>query len=113
MEWNQNEVNELTRYTQQIQEQIKASAAALCIMKDNRIVHEWYNGYHHFHKGARTVDNSPQFNVYSTRSTYIGMAVAFAIYDGYISSLDTQLHRYLPDADPDKRLFALKLSDLI
>ncbi|WP_193726824.1 hypothetical protein [Paenibacillus guangzhouensis] len=48
--------NSLDQYTKQIKDHIAASAAAVCVMKDNEIIHEWYSGNHHFHNGARKVD---------------------------------------------------------
>lgn len=91
--------NELNQYTNQIKDRISASAAAICVMKDNEIVHEWYSGFHHFHKGARVVDVNSQFNVYSTRVTYVGLAAAIAIHDGAIKSLDDPISNYLTNYD--------------
>ncbi|KZS48818.1 hypothetical protein AWU65_24215 [Paenibacillus glucanolyticus] len=48
--------------TNQIKDHIAASADAICVMKDNTIIHEWYSGFHHFHKSARKVDEYSQFN---------------------------------------------------
>jgi hypothetical protein len=50
---NRSVFSTLNEYTEQIQNRIAASAGALCIIKDNKIIHEWYSGFHHFHKGAR------------------------------------------------------------
>ncbi|MDQ1914880.1 serine hydrolase domain-containing protein [Paenibacillus sp. GD4] len=91
--------DDLDRYTNQIKDRISASAAAVCIMKDNKIIHERYSGYHHFHKGARKVDEFSQFNVYSTRVTYVGLAVAIAINDGAIKSIDDPISNYLTNYD--------------
>jgi CubicO group peptidase (beta-lactamase class C family) len=90
--------NKLDQYTNEIKDRIAASAAAICVMKDNKIVHEWYSGFHHFHKGARKVDELSQFNVYSTRVTYVGLAAAIAIHDGAIS-LDEPISSYLMNYD--------------
>jgi CubicO group peptidase (beta-lactamase class C family) len=91
--------NDLNQYTNEIKDRIAASAAAICVMKDNKILHEWYSGYHHFHKGARKVDVFSQFNVYSTRVTYVGLAAAIAIHDGAIKSLDEPISNYLMTYD--------------
>ncbi|CAG7653838.1 serine hydrolase domain-containing protein [Paenibacillus allorhizosphaerae] len=96
-----NPFSALTEYTEHIQHRIAASAAALCIIKDNNIIHEWYAGHHHFHKGARKTGDTSQFNVYSTRVTYVGLAAAIAIDDGHIGSLDDRLSEYMPDSDKD------------
>jgi CubicO group peptidase (beta-lactamase class C family) len=92
---------ELDRYTAEIKSRIAASDAAICVIKDNKIVHEWYSGAHHFHKGARSVDEFSQFNVYSTRVTYVGLAAAIAFQDGDIQSLDDPISKYLPNYDKD------------
>jgi len=87
--------NSLDQYTKQIKDRIAASAAAVCVIKDNEIIHEWYSGNHHFHNGARNVDEFSQFNVYSTRVTYVGLAAAIAINDGAVKSLDDPISKYL------------------
>lgn len=73
--------------------------AAAPFSKDNKILHGWYSGYHHFHKGARKADVFSQFNVYSTRVTYVGLAAAIAIHDGAIKSLDEPISNYLMTYD--------------
>lgn len=93
--------NELDQYTDEIKNRIAASAAAICVIKDNKIVHEWYSGYHHFHNGARKVDELSQFNVYSTRVTYVGLAAAIAIHEGAIKSLDEPIRSYLMNYDSE------------
>ncbi|WP_018755513.1 serine hydrolase domain-containing protein [Paenibacillus terrigena] len=101
MNLNNNIFSTLDEYTEQIQNRIAASAGALCVIKDNKIIHEWYSGFHHFHKGARKTGAESQFNVYSTRVTYVGLAAAIALYDGYIESLDSLLSEYLVGFDND------------
>ncbi|MBO0991667.1 serine hydrolase domain-containing protein [Bacillus sp. SD088] len=81
---NKDIFKNITAYTKTVKQDIYASGSALIIMKDNRIVHEWYSGTHHFEKGAKKVDYSSQFNVYSTRVTYVGLAMAIAVYEGYL-----------------------------
>ncbi|GEL78736.1 serine hydrolase domain-containing protein [Tenuibacillus multivorans] len=85
---------DITLYTEKVKQDMYASGAALVIMKDNHIVHEWYSGTHHFEKGARNIDSSSQFNVYSVRVTYVSLAFAIAIYEGYIR-LEDKLSDYL------------------
>lgn len=99
MRLNHNRFSELTEYTEQIQNRIAASAGALCIIKDDKVIHEWYAGAHHFHQGARKTGEDSQFNVYSTRVTYVGLAAAIALNDGHITSLDDPISDYLDDFD--------------
>jgi len=90
----------VTGYTEKVKQAMHASGSALVIMKDNQIVHEWYSGTHHFAKGARNIDAASQFNVYSTRVTYIGLAAAIAVHEGHIG-LDDHLSDYFAELDKD------------
>ncbi|KQL55236.1 penicillin-binding protein [Heyndrickxia shackletonii] len=90
----------LTIYTEKIKKEMYASGTATVMMKDNKIIYEYYSGTHHFEPGARMIDESSQFNVYSTRVTYIGLAVAIAINEGYFS-LEDKLSAYLDQFDKD------------
>jgi len=78
-----------------MKERMKASGAALVVMKDNRVVEEWYDGFHHDRTGARSIDASSRFNVYSVRVTYIALAAAICIEEGSIS-LHDPLNDYFP-----------------
>ncbi|WP_409340278.1 serine hydrolase [Paenibacillus sp. MBLB4367] len=91
--------NNLDQYTKQIKDRIAASAAAVYVMKDDEIIHEWYSGNHIFHNGARKVDEFSQFNVNSTRVTYVGLAAAIAINDNAIKGLDDPISKYLSNYD--------------
>ncbi|MEI5908557.1 serine hydrolase domain-containing protein [Bacillus spongiae] len=91
---------EITAYSEKTRKEMHASGGALVIIKDNEIVHEWYAGTHHFEKGAKNIDCSSQFNVYSTRVTYVGLAVAIAVYDGYLT-LDDKISKYLTELDKE------------
>ncbi|MGG4166437.1 serine hydrolase domain-containing protein [Rossellomorea vietnamensis] len=98
VEADKKSFQDLTRYTEDIKEKMHASGAALVIMKDNKFVHEWYSGTHHFAPGARKIDHYSQFNVYSTRVTYVGLAAALAVYEGYLN-LDDKLSDYFKQLD--------------
>ena len=94
-----NEVfKDITSYTEKVKKEMYASGSALIIMKDNKIVHEWYSGTHHFEKGARKIDYSSRFNVYSTRVTYVGLAIAIAAYEGSLD-LEDKLSDYFNKYD--------------
>jgi CubicO group peptidase (beta-lactamase class C family) len=95
------EFEKIVDYASRIQREIAASAAGICIMQNNEIIHEWYDGYHHFKKGARKVQADSQFNVYSTRVTYVGLAAAIAIQEGKIGSMDDPLSNYLDEYDQE------------
>lgn len=88
----------LNEYATSMKEQMGASSSAIVVIKDDQIVFENYFGSHHFESGARRVDVHSRFNVYSVRVTYIGLAVAIAMNEGYIN-LDDPINYYLTELD--------------
>ena len=92
---------DITTYTEKVKKEMNASGSALIIMKDNKIVHEWYSGTHHYEKGASKIDYSSRFNVYSIRVTYVGLAIAIAVYEGSLD-LEDKLSNYLTEYDIDR-----------
>ncbi|TMU83636.1 beta-lactamase family protein [Bacillus sp. BHET2] len=83
-----------------MKEKMHASGAGLVIMKENKIVYEWYSGTHHFEMGARNIDRSSQFNVYSTRVTYVGLAAAIAVFEGCLN-LEDKISDYFNELDKE------------
>jgi CubicO group peptidase (beta-lactamase class C family) len=79
----------------------QSSASALIIMKDNNIIFENYNGFHSNTDISTPVSATSQFNVASARKSYLGLAVAFAIYEGKIKSLDDFAIEYFDDLDEE------------
>jgi CubicO group peptidase (beta-lactamase class C family) len=73
-----------------------SSGAALVIMKDNEMVLEHYSGYHSNAAGAMHIHENSQFNVASARKSYLGLAVAYAVYEGKIG-LDDLAINYFED----------------
>ncbi|MGY3269419.1 CubicO group peptidase (beta-lactamase class C family) [Bacillus sp. TE9106W] len=65
--------DKLISWVENIKEQNHSSAAALCIMKDNKIVLEHYSGYHSNTSTSKKVTASSQFNVASARKSYLGL----------------------------------------
>ena len=57
----------LISWVENIKEKNHSSAAALCIIKDNKIVLEHYSGYHSNISTSKKVTASSQFNVTSAR----------------------------------------------
>ncbi|CAM4291107.1 penicillin-binding protein [Bacillus manliponensis] len=76
-----------------------SSAAALFIMKDNEVVLEHYSGTHSNEAGSKPVTATSQFNVASSRKSYLGLAVAHALYEGKIKSLDDYAIDYFTEYD--------------
>lgn len=97
---NKDVFKAITAYTEKVKQEMYASGTALVIMKDNNIVHEWYSGTQHFEKGAKNIDYSSQFNVYSTRVTYVGLATAIAVYENHLD-LEDKISDYLDELDKE------------
>lgn len=96
-----NAFTDLNDYVSAIQHTISATAAAICIIHNNRIVNEWYSGYHDVSDNSRLVDEESQFNVASVRKTYLGFGISLAIYEGKIKSIDDLVIEYLDDLDKE------------
>lgn len=87
----------LISHLEDTQRSISSSAVASVIMQNGVILWEWYSGYHSHRAEARSVDLNSQFNVASSRKTYIAFAVAHALFHGKIHSIDDKVEEYLPD----------------
>lgn len=92
--------DKLISWVENIKEENYSSATALCIIKDNKIVLEHYSGHHSNTSISKKVTASSQFNVASARKSYLGLMVAFALYEGKINSIDDEAIQYLKDFDP-------------
>ncbi len=92
--------DKLISWVENIKEQNHSSAAALCIMKDNKIVLEHYSGYHSNTSTSKKVTASSQFNVASARKSYLGLMIAYALCEGKINSIDDEAVKYFKDFDP-------------
>jgi CubicO group peptidase (beta-lactamase class C family) len=87
----------LISHLEETQRLMSSSAGASVIMQNGNILWEWYSGYHSYRTGARRVDENSQFNVASSRKTYIAFAIAYALFHGKIRSIDDKVEEYLPD----------------
>ncbi|WP_212954832.1 serine hydrolase domain-containing protein, partial [Bacillus sanguinis] len=92
--------DKLISWVENIKEKNHCSATALCIIKDNKIVLEHYSGYHSNTSTNKKVTASSQFNVASARKSYLGLMVAYALYEGKIISIDEEAIKYFKDFDP-------------
>jgi CubicO group peptidase (beta-lactamase class C family) len=86
---------QLADYVYDVQFRIGATAAALYILQNSRIVHESYSGKHDEDEGSRNVDEKTQFNVGSLRKTYLALAISLLIEQGRIGSIDDSVSQYL------------------
>ncbi|MGF2620403.1 serine hydrolase domain-containing protein [Bacillus cereus] len=91
--------DKLISWVEDIKEKNHSSATALCIIKDNKIVLEHYSGYHSNTSRNEKVSASSQFNVASARKSYLGLMIAYALYEGKINSIDDEAIKYFKDFD--------------
>ncbi|MFJ5759307.1 serine hydrolase domain-containing protein [Neobacillus sp. NPDC093182] len=91
----------LISYIEDIKERNHSSGAALVMMKDNKIVLEHYSGYHSNTKNSRPIDETSQFNVASARKSYLGLVIAYALYEGKINSIDDLAVQYFQNIDKE------------
>lgn len=92
--------SDVRSYVETVKQEMHASGSALVIIKDDKFIYEGYSGTHHFGIGAKNVNATSRFNVYSVRVTYVGLAVAIAIHDGLLS-LDDRVRDHLNEYDVD------------
>lgn len=89
----------MTSWVENIKEKNHSSATALCIIKNNKVVLEHYSGYHSNTATNKKVTASSQFNVASARKSYLGLMIAYALYEGKINSIDDEAIKYFKDFD--------------
>jgi len=89
----------LVEYTQKINDLNGGSGTSLVVIHKDRIVTEYYSGFHSHDRNVRPIQQDSQFNIASARKSYIGFAVALAIYQGKISSVDDLVINYMPEVD--------------
>ncbi|MCA1063755.1 serine hydrolase domain-containing protein [Rossellomorea sp. AcN35-11] len=77
---------------------ICSGASTLVIHKDSVVLEE-YIGKQSAANEARRVQEDTQFHVASVRKSYIGFSISYAVYYGYINSIDDLVLSYLPDLD--------------
>lgn len=90
----------LVSYVDDIKERNNSSASSLVIIKDNSIVLEHYSGFHsNSNSNSIPISETSQFNVASARKSYLGLAIAYALYEGKIKSLDDSALDYFDSFD--------------
>lgn len=88
----------LVSYVDDIKERNNSSASSLVIIKDGSIVLEHYSGFHS-NANAVPISETSQFNVASARKSYLGLAIAYALYEGKIKCLDDYVLDYFDSYD--------------
>lgn len=79
--------------------QVICSGASTIVIHNDSIVLEEYIGKQSDKPNARIVQPDTQFHVASVRKIYIGFAVAYAVFYGYIKSIDDFVLTYLPELE--------------
>ncbi|KLV28429.1 penicillin-binding protein [Niallia circulans] len=92
-------LDKLITWVENIREKNGSSSSALYILKDNEVILEHYNGLHSNSTKANPITASSQFNVASARKSYLGLVVAYAIYEGKINSINDYASDYFGDMD--------------
>ncbi|MGG1551278.1 serine hydrolase domain-containing protein [Paenibacillus ferrarius] len=87
--------HQLDEYVCDVQHRIGATAAAIHIVQNRKIVYESYSGKHDVNERSRDVDAVTQFNVGSIRKTYLALAVSLLIERGLITSVDDSVSHYI------------------
>jgi len=79
---------------------VDCSGSALLIIKNDEVVLEEYWGKHSKDRDARKIQGNTQFHIASVRKSYIGFTVAYAVYKGYIESIDDLVTKYHSTSEP-------------
>ena len=92
--------NELISWVENIKTLNHSSGTALVVMKDSKVELEYYSGRQSNKAGSRSVTAETRFNIASARKSYLGLAIAYALYEGKIGSLDDYAVDYFPQWSP-------------
>lgn len=88
--------NSVVSNVRKTSELVDCSGASVFIIHNDNIVTEEYWGKHSKAPDLREIQEDTHFHVASVRKSYIGFAVAYAVYEGYIDSIDDLIVKYLP-----------------
>lgn len=95
----QSNFDSVINHVRNTSELVDCSGAAVVIIQNDVIVVEEYWGKQAKAEDARPIQEDTQFHVASVRKSYIGFAVAYAVQEGYISSIDDLVYSYFPEMD--------------
>lgn len=73
---------------------VDCTGSALLIIQNNEVVVEEYWGTHSKEENAKEIQETTQFHIASVRKNYIGFAAAYAVYEGFIKSIDDLVTSY-------------------
>ncbi|MCA0984354.1 beta-lactamase family protein [Halobacillus yeomjeoni] len=78
---------------------VVCSGASTLVIHNDSVVLEKYIGRQADEEESRLVQADTQFHVASVRKSYIGFAVAYAVFYGYINDIDDCVLTYLPELE--------------
>lgn len=91
----------ITEHVLNTAEKVTCSGAAAFVIHNDKVVLEAYFGSQSNKSGSRIVQEDTQFHVASVRKSYIGFAVAYAVYCRKIKGIDDLILHYFPGLDED------------
>ncbi|MFS1516672.1 serine hydrolase domain-containing protein [Bacillus sp. SCS-151] len=91
-----NQFNSLLTHVRNSSNNVNCTGSSVMVIHKNKMVLEKYWGKHSKAPTARLIQEDSQFHVASVRKCYIGFAVAYAVYHGFIKSIDDEVTKYLP-----------------
>ncbi|GAA0323345.1 serine hydrolase domain-containing protein [Oceanobacillus sp. FSL W7-1281] len=91
----------ITEHVLNTAEKVTCSGTAAFVIHNDKVVLEDYFGSQSNKSGSRIVQEDTQFHVASVRKSYIGFAVAYAVYYGKIKTIDDLILHYFPGLDED------------
>lgn len=77
---------------------LNCTGAALILYQNNDLKIEKYWGNHSAKANARAIQADTKFHLASCRKSYIAYAVAYALHNGFLRSLDDEILQYLPSS---------------
>ena len=80
---------------------VDCTGSALLILQNGEVIVEEYWGRHSKEKNAKEIQETTQFHIASVRKNYIGFATAYAVYEGFIKSIDDLVTNYYPVSEPE------------
>lgn len=89
---------QLVDYVSDIKRRNHASAAAVVVIQQDKLVHEHYEGFHS-NDSSKAIGMDSMFNVASARKSYLALAISFALHERKIDSLDDPIEKYLRSYD--------------
>ena len=85
-----------TKAVQNTYETLNCSGGSLIIYHQNQLAVEQYWGKQSNKEDAKNIQPHTKFHLASCRKTYVGFAVAYAVMNGYIDSIDDDITKHLP-----------------